>query len=775
MRIQVKGGVWKNTEDEILKAAVMKYGKNQWARISSLLVGKSAKQCKARWYEWLDPSIKKTEWSREEEEKLLHLTKIMPNQWKTIAPLVGRTAAQCLDHYEKLLDAAQTKSESLDPSEDPRRLRPGEIDPNPEAKPARPDPVDMDEDEKEMLSEARARLANTKGKKAKRKAREKQLEEARRLATLQKRRELKAAGIEVARQKKKIEGIDYNAEIPFQKVPPVGFYETNFEEESKDQKFQKVLLDQIEGKRKRDIEEEARKQDAKKMKKKMDKNMPEAFMQINKLNEAENTRTRGALMLPPPQLTEKDLEDLSKMESGTFGAESMEDLELAEGAEATKALLQSYSASATPARPPMRTPMGGRTPSSTREDDLLKEVRNLAALTAQQTPLMGGENPLLHPTDFSGATPKRAEMKTPNPMATPLRQQTGNQTSKDTFLTPLRTPLRDTLRLNEEQEFVESKQKQSAFKSQLRSALSSLPAPQNEYKLMLPEIEGLEEKDDLMQDGESDASELLAQRQKEEEEREQERLRLRSQVLKRKELPRPNDIAKVFQNHKSQQPNPTLKAAEDMLRREMINLITHDGLAYPFKDSKIRGVEDDYMDLPEMYINQAKALLESETKSVTESRHPEGFSFEEFENQIQKVNGEFSFFPKENVFTRTTRLTPKDKAEALSYQFEQVRETMVKEAGKAKKLEQKLNTYFGGYQGRCGILLRSVQDTYRQLDQASIDLQTFKQLREIERKNMPKRVEKLAEEVKILEERESQSQARYYQLKMELDAMKANA
>ena len=37
-----------------------RYGLNQWARISSLLVRKSAKQCKARWYEWLDPAIKKT-------------------------------------------------------------------------------------------------------------------------------------------------------------------------------------------------------------------------------------------------------------------------------------------------------------------------------------------------------------------------------------------------------------------------------------------------------------------------------------------------------------------------------------------------------------------------------------------------------------------------------------------------------------------------------------------------------------------------------------------
>ena len=48
-------------------------------------------------YEWLDPSIKKTEWTREEDEKLLHLAKLMPTQWRTIAPIVGRTPAQCLD------------------------------------------------------------------------------------------------------------------------------------------------------------------------------------------------------------------------------------------------------------------------------------------------------------------------------------------------------------------------------------------------------------------------------------------------------------------------------------------------------------------------------------------------------------------------------------------------------------------------------------------------------------------------------------------------------
>lgn len=45
-----------------------------------------------------------------------------------------------------LRDQAQAKEGEKDEGDDPRKLRPGEIDPNPETKPARPDPIDMDED-----------------------------------------------------------------------------------------------------------------------------------------------------------------------------------------------------------------------------------------------------------------------------------------------------------------------------------------------------------------------------------------------------------------------------------------------------------------------------------------------------------------------------------------------------------------------------------------------------------------------------------------------------
>lgn len=72
----------------------------------------------------------------------------MPTQWRTIAPVVGRTPAQCLERYQRLLDEAEANDDQGPTSDDVRRLRPGEIDPDPESKPARPDPVDMDEDGK---------------------------------------------------------------------------------------------------------------------------------------------------------------------------------------------------------------------------------------------------------------------------------------------------------------------------------------------------------------------------------------------------------------------------------------------------------------------------------------------------------------------------------------------------------------------------------------------------------------------------------------------------
>jgi pre-mRNA-splicing factor CDC5/CEF1 len=767
----------------------MKYGLNQWARISSLLVRKSAKQCKARWYEWLDPSIKKTEWSREEEEKLLHLAKLMPTQWRTIAPIVGRTAAQCLEHYEKLLDAAQGKDESYDPSEDPRRLRPGEIDPHPETKPARPDPVDMDEDEKEMLSEARARLANTKGKKAKRKAREKQLEEARRLASLQKRRELKAAGISMPVHRRKMRGMDYNKEIPFLKQVPAGFYDTTDETDKekarqRDPSFISIALQRLEARRRDEEEEQARKRDANKQALRKMKDMPAAIMQINKLNDPKQIRQRSSLKLPAPQVSDAELEEIAKL--GNFSAAEVE----GEGeSEATRMLLGDYSA--TPARTPARG-VAGRTPmrdmrTPARQDTLRTEAQNLLALTSGETPLKGGENTPLHPSDFSGATPRRFEVQTPNALATPLRTPRGGPEAGMTprigkgkgraavAATPrLVTPLRDELKINEGMEEGDDygRPQDMELQQKLLKGLSSLPAPTNEYKLLMPELPEDDEGEGSESAHEEDAEDVLAKERAVERLREEARLRMRSQVVQRG-LPRPLAVNKAYAELRQPQEDADqeakmLAAAEALVMKELLALVTHDAARYPIKGAKgssaaIAHLEEEF---DEEEIAHARALLQSEVDQLKEERGD--IPPEMLERLLAEAEREVAFLPSSKRFSLEP--SSEENLTSLRTELEAAHTVARRDAGRASKLEKKLNVYNGGYQRRAATLAKEIEGLVLRADQSSLEVDCFRELQKLERDAAPKRIEALKAEVQELTDRELRQQMRYANLQAELEA-----
>ena len=47
----------------------------------------------------------------------------------------------------------------------------------------------------------------------------------------------------------------------------------------------------------------------------------------------------------------------------------------------------------------------------------MMEAQNLSRLQQGQTPLLGGENPQLHDSDFSGVTPRNFAAATPHPLA----------------------------------------------------------------------------------------------------------------------------------------------------------------------------------------------------------------------------------------------------------------------------------------------------------------------------------------------------------------------
>ena len=526
----------------------------------------------------------------------------MPTQWRTIAPIVGRTPSQCLERYEKLLDAACVKDENYEPGEDPRKLRPGEIDPNPESKPARPDPVDMDEDEKEMLSEARARLANTRGKKAKRKAREKQLEEARRLASLQKRRELKAAGIEGRQRRRKRKGIDYNAEIPFEKKPPPGFFDVTNEERPVEQPKFPTTIEELEGKRRADLESQLRKQDTAKNKIAQRQDAPSSILQANRMNDPEAVRKRSKLMLPAPQISDHELEEIAKMGYASDLLAGNE--ELTEGSGATRALLANYAQTPRQGMTPLRTPQ--RTPAG-KGDAIMMEAENLARLRESQTPLLGGENPELHPSDFSGVTPKRREIETPNPMLTPSATPGGMGSTPRIGMTPSRddhsfgitpkgTPFRDELHINEDMDMHDSAKhelrRQADIRRNLCAGLSSLPQAKNEYHVVTQPIpEDNEEPEEKI---EEDMSDRLARERAEEEARQQTLLRKRSKVLQR-ELPRPpvasldlirNSLMRADEDKSSFVPPTLIEQADEMIRKELLSILEHDNAKYPLEEKK---------------------------------------------------------------------------------------------------------------------------------------------------------------------------------------------
>lgn len=787
----IKGGVWRNTEDEILKAAVMKYGKNQWSRIASLLHRKSAKQCKARWYEWLDPSIKKTEWSREEDEKLLHLAKLMPTQWRTIAPIIGRTAAQCLERYEYLLDQAQKKEDGEDAADDPRKLKPGEIDPNPETKPARPDPKDMDEDELEMLSEARARLANTQGKKAKRKAREKQLEEARRLAALQKRRELRAAGIELAPRKKKKRGVDYNAEVPFEKRPQPGFHDTSNEIlDLAAPDFSRLRQQHLDGELRTEKEERERRKDKQKLKQRKENDIPMAMLQNQ-----EPAKKRSKLVLPEPQISDQELQQVVKLGRAS---EAAREVATEGGQQPSDTLLADYSL--TPAGS-TRTP---RTPAPT-TDRVLQEAQNMMALTHVDTPLKGGLNTPLHNSDFSGMNPQRDIVTTPNTvLATPFRSQrsdalrtpagggfhTPNLDSSRTAVTP--TPIRDKLSINPEEgldvgdtpQTMHNYQRQ--LREQLRSGLNSLPAPRNDYEIVVPESE--EEMETPVEAGNSvedqadvDAryiAELKAKRELE--------MRSRSQAVQR-DLPRPVEVnMAVLRPPHTDPPLTEPQKAEELIKKEMITMFHYDSVYSPpvipadvKKRSQVTSQaqhlayleQHPYESYSQEQLVQARAMLQQEMEVVKQGMGHGDLSLESYTQVWEECLAQVLFLPSQNRYTRANLASKKDRLESQEKRLEQNRGHMTREAKRAAKMEKKLKILTGGYQSRAQALIKQLHDLYEQIEQAQLELSTFNFLQRQEMAAIPRRLESLTEDVSRQTEREKTLQAKFSELEQTVEQL----
>jgi len=90
---------WDHIEDMRLLGLIEKHGE-KWSKIASLMRGRTGKQVRDRYINYLRPNIKQQEWSQEEDDLLQKLYEEFGNKWSKISVyLRGRTENQVKNRF----------------------------------------------------------------------------------------------------------------------------------------------------------------------------------------------------------------------------------------------------------------------------------------------------------------------------------------------------------------------------------------------------------------------------------------------------------------------------------------------------------------------------------------------------------------------------------------------------------------------------------------------------------------------------------------------------
>ncbi|KAJ1679090.1 Pre-mRNA-splicing factor cef1, partial [Spiromyces aspiralis] len=475
--------------------------------------------------------------------------------------------------------------------------------------------------------------------------------------------------------------------------------------------------------------------------------------------EAEQLAKRKKLQLPAPQITDQDLETI--LQIGQQGETARELVQSEHTASGT--LLGDYT-TATPGHD-----IAARTPRiNTKHDTVMAEARNLRALAVQQTPLLGEENPVIQEsqgTGFDGVTPRSSLMQTPNPLMTPMRG--GDSAGQSVFAAPGATPMRDELGLNAGTPFSPRAgglhRAGKDLRVQLAKKLAKLPAPRNEFEIIVPEQPSPEQGAESSKQIESDQEAVDKMRRERLRAEEEARLRRRSQAVQR-DLPRPASFESLEAAHdklaRLANEGDVTAQIQRLILEELERMVLYDAANHPVPHSRP----------PKRQIHMEPISdedLQWARDAVTEELNNNPIPAEvviEASNLWKGYEGSMVWVASKNEYLPKDELTEEDWVDKFRAEWKSRRERMTKEADRAAKIEKRLGIKLGGYQARAKVLAQSITKAHEECDQAYRDLELFRSLKRAEDASIPSRLESAEAEVREVERREDELQSRYSEL-----------
>ncbi|KAI8089161.1 uncharacterized protein BX664DRAFT_332323 [Halteromyces radiatus] len=109
---------WTAEDDEALKDAVTMMGDKNWQRVALLVGGRTGQQCLQRWMKSINPAIRRSKWTAEEDAALRASVAVYgKGNWTGVQRhLPGRTDMQCRERWMNVLDP-RLRHDELSPEE----------------------------------------------------------------------------------------------------------------------------------------------------------------------------------------------------------------------------------------------------------------------------------------------------------------------------------------------------------------------------------------------------------------------------------------------------------------------------------------------------------------------------------------------------------------------------------------------------------------------------------------------------------------------------------